>query len=281
MLIVRDEAAVLRDCLTSIRDFVDEIVVVDTGSIDDSPAIASSFGARLLDRPWTDDFAGARNAGLDAARGEWILYIDADERLRGAGPAARTLLQTTDAAACTVLFHQRPGWTAYREHRLFRNDPRIRFEGAIHETIRPSLDALGDPIEHSDAVIDHFGYEGDRTRKWIRNLPILETEVQRTPERVYLWHDLGWTLHGLGRVNDADAAWQRGVQVAAARPEPEPSDVSPFLDLLVTRMAAAQSIDGLFEGAARCDPHNHSLRWLRAPLAPRPRGTRGSPRHRS
>src|SRR5262245_1489579 len=80
-MIVRDEEAYLDDCLKSIVDEVDEIVIVDTGSRDRTCDIARRYGARLFDLPWTGDFAAARNHALDRASGDWILYIDADERL--------------------------------------------------------------------------------------------------------------------------------------------------------------------------------------------------------
>src|SRR5437899_1284513 len=83
-LVVRDEALVLDGCLASIEDVVDEIVLVDTGSQDDSVEIAVDHGARVIHHEWSGDFAEARNIGLEAARGEWVLYIDADERLAGA-----------------------------------------------------------------------------------------------------------------------------------------------------------------------------------------------------
>ena len=79
-MIVRDEEKVLGDCLRSIRDHVDEIVITDTGSTDRSREIAGEFGARVLEQPLQDDFSAARNHSLDAATGDWILYIDADER---------------------------------------------------------------------------------------------------------------------------------------------------------------------------------------------------------
>jgi glycosyltransferase involved in cell wall biosynthesis len=91
-MIVRDEEAVLEDCLRSIRDEVDEIVVTDTGSRDQSRDIAAGFGARVLERPWDDDFSAARNHSLDAVTGDWILYIDADERLDA--PRRGTLRRT-------------------------------------------------------------------------------------------------------------------------------------------------------------------------------------------
>ena len=80
-IIVKNEADHLRRCLGSIRDFCDEIVVVDTGSTDDTVAIAESFGAKVLHKPWRDDFAASRNFALDAVTAEWVLYIDADEEL--------------------------------------------------------------------------------------------------------------------------------------------------------------------------------------------------------
>src|SRR5437764_6936259 len=80
-IIVKDEAEHLAGCLASLRGAVDEIVVVDTGSSDGSPAVAEGFGAVVLHHEWTGNFSEARNLGLDRATGEWILYIDADERL--------------------------------------------------------------------------------------------------------------------------------------------------------------------------------------------------------
>ncbi|MEZ0373175.1 MAG: glycosyltransferase, partial [Candidatus Sericytochromatia bacterium] len=80
-MIVRDEADCLAACLASVMPLDPELVVVDTGSHDETPAIAAGFGARVLHHPWNDDFAGARNVSLAQARGDWILVIDADEHL--------------------------------------------------------------------------------------------------------------------------------------------------------------------------------------------------------
>ena len=90
-MIVRDEEQMLGRCLAAAAPAVDEIIIVDTGSQDATIEIARSFGARVIERPWTGSFADARNASLEAATGDWLLYLDADEVLveRGRSAAAR------------------------------------------------------------------------------------------------------------------------------------------------------------------------------------------------
>ena len=106
-VIVKDEAEHLAGCLASLRGAVDEIVVVDTGSTDGSVAVAQGFGAVVLHHEWAGNFSDARNRGLDRATGEWILYIDADERLQVPAGALRSAVDRDDAAACWVLFQPR------------------------------------------------------------------------------------------------------------------------------------------------------------------------------
>jgi hypothetical protein len=82
------------------------------------------------------------------------------------------------------------GATPYREYRIWRNDARIRFRGAIHENVVPSIHAVGAmdrrPIGTCDLLLEHVGYEGDQTRKHLRNLPLLQRQVRITPENLFL-----------------------------------------------------------------------------------------------
>ena len=80
-MIVKNEEDNITQCLSSVRDVADEIVVVDTGSCDNTLAIAQSFGAKVFSCPWEDNFSIPRNVSLEHAQGEWILMIDADEQL--------------------------------------------------------------------------------------------------------------------------------------------------------------------------------------------------------
>ena len=86
-VIAKNEEAMIADCLESVRDVVDEMIVVDTGSLDRTVAIAEAAGARVVTFKWCDDFSAARNASIKAATGDWVLILDADERL-GAGQGA-------------------------------------------------------------------------------------------------------------------------------------------------------------------------------------------------
>jgi tetratricopeptide (TPR) repeat protein len=224
-LIVRDEAAMLGGCLESIRDHVDEIVVVDTGSVDRTQEIATAGGARLLKFDWCGDFAAARNFALDAATGTWILYIDADERLEI--PPAKRLAAFFSAgghAAIRLKFRPRLGYSPYSEMRLFRSDARIRFEGRIHERVVRSVLAVcesdGLTIGQTEATIQHLGYEADQSAKHHRNLPLLMRAVEDDPDRVYYWWHLGETLAAVGDCEKAETALRTAIQTARRTGKP-------------------------------------------------------------
>jgi cytochrome c-type biogenesis protein CcmH/NrfG len=266
-MIVRDEEAVLADCLASIRDVVDEIVLVDTGSTDRSPEIARQFGARLFDYRWRDDFAAARNEALARARGRFILYIDADERLSTTSRSDVARLLTDESAVChTVLFRPQRGYTRYREYRIFRNDPRIRFQGAIHETMVAALyevaAADGLRIVPSPLAIEHVGYDGDQQRKHQRNLPLLRARLAENPQHVFSWHHLGRILAVLGDADGAADAWRRGIEVVRGRPESSTADCLLYGSLLRHELDRGQLTAGLLEEALARFPGNHQLAWL-------------------
>ncbi|WP_436794240.1 glycosyltransferase [Actinospongicola halichondriae] len=251
-LIVRDEAHTLDGCLASLRGLVDEIVVVDTGSVDDTVAIAQRHGARIGHEPWRDDFAHARNVALDLARGEWVLYIDADERIRsGDHDAARAALADDhDRLAALVRFVPRVGWTPYREYRLWRNRPDIRFTGAMHETIVPAVSAVAAAealrVEPFDLVtIDHLGYEGDQRAKHRRDEPMLLAEIERLPHRSYLYDHLARVYEGQGRSDLAVETWQRGIAMTAERGTAEPDDFLLHVNLAFHLLAHRDAHDEL------------------------------------
>lgn len=268
-LIVRNEERFLDACLASLADRVDEIVIVDTGSTDRSRDIALGYRARLLDSPWTGDFSVARNQGLAAARGEWILYIDADERLvEFDRMAVEKLCADPACIAYTVLFRPAAGYTRYRELRLFRNRSDIRFKGLIHETVMPDLEALrsryGLRLGASTIVIDHDGYDGDLRYKHERNRPLLEARLEHDPHHVYSRDHLGRTLLGLGDEASAEQAFRTAIDAVRASSSTTAVDSLPYLHLASLLLDRGRDATAILDEAGRRFPDNHALTWLRA-----------------
>jgi tetratricopeptide (TPR) repeat protein len=211
-MIVRDEEQNLEACLDPVRDLVDELVVVDTGSFDRTREVAASLGARVLDFAWRDDFAAARNHGLAAARGEWIFWLDADDRLSpadarrldgvfgrvGREPAGY-LMEVVSLGAHGLAVNR------VVHPRLFKNDPALRFEHRVHEQIAPAIERAGGKLRQVDVTIRHVGYQGtDRLRgKLERNLRLAELNCEDRPMCGIAHHFLALTLVDLGRADEA------------------------------------------------------------------------------
>ncbi|UHA75034.1 glycosyltransferase [Paenibacillus sp. 481] len=195
-LIVRDEEKMLPACLNSVKHIADEIVVVDTGSVDHSVDIAKQYGAKVLHHVWKNDFAAARNVGLEAATGSWILTLDADETLHcaDAGLLRDTILQTEEHVEGLLLQVEHVVSNDVLAEpmnvnpilRLFRNRPAYRFEGQIHEQIAAAI-LRSQPqaaLTFSRLRIRHYGYCPEIVhdkRKVDRNVTMLLDMLERTP----------------------------------------------------------------------------------------------------
>jgi tetratricopeptide (TPR) repeat protein len=265
-MIVRDEAEHLEACLRSIRDVVDEIVIVDTGSTDRTVEIAQSFDAQVHVHPWQGSFAEPRNAGLELARGKWILYIDADERLLPISRAdVRSRLQHATEVALRVRLRPFKGATPYWEYRLWRSDPRIRFDGVIHEKVTPSIGAVATAdrvmVGESELFLDHVGYEGDQTHKHRRNLPLLKAQLSADPASPYNWAHLASALGGLGESGDSDAALERAVELA--REQDFSAGGLAFAALVHRRREQGEDFAALLEEALSRYPDTVALAWLK------------------
>jgi tetratricopeptide (TPR) repeat protein len=257
--------------LTSLAGRVDEIVVVDTGSEDSTPEIAKSHGVRLLSFAWCNDFAAARNFGLDAAAGEWILYIDADERLVDTtSERLHRGLDDARAFAARVRFRPTVNGTLVREYRLFRNDRRLRFRGAMHETIRPDLDGLersiGAQTIDSSASLVHLGYEGDLSAKHRRNLPLLRVAVETNPERLYYWNHLAETISALGDREAALGLAEEALERSQARYDAGSRLMRAALAATAARLRLALGRDALplIEFGLEMRPDDATLTFLKA-----------------
>ncbi|MFA6541116.1 MAG: glycosyltransferase family 2 protein [Bacteroidota bacterium] len=203
-MIVKNEEQYLRECLDSAAPFVDEIVIVDTGSTDGTIEIAKEFGAKIFSIPWNNNFSDARNEALARCSSDWVLYLDADERIKpGDGPKIKGLITRQHAWAYTVLVegeHWLPSGKVHQVNaypRLFRRHPKIQFEGAVHEQILPSIARLHKQVHSSDIGILHLGYGESLervTEKSMRNISLLEQQLLATPDDDYVKYQLGNSL---------------------------------------------------------------------------------------
>ena len=267
-LIVRDEADFIEGCLSSLAGVVDEIVLVDTGSTDDTIDKALQFPIKLHHFKWVEDFSAARNYAIEQSSGDWILYIDADERLEVCDPVAwLTTLGDRTKAGWELCFYPRVGWTPYAELRLFRNDPRIRFSGVIHERIHDCVDQVCRSdhltVGRCASAIRHLGYEVGVHRKIPRNLPLLRDYLKRDPSRVYCWWHLGQMLLLGGDERGAADAWRKGIEAVRASGGDGPlSDAMPFFSLLLLEHSHGNAIGELLDEAVQLFSGHLALCWL-------------------
>jgi glycosyltransferase involved in cell wall biosynthesis len=217
-MIVKNEAENLPRCLESVKNFVDEMVVVDTGSTDNSKAIAQRYGAKIYDFKWIDDFSAARNYGLEQASGEWILVLDADEALdEQSRLSLRSILidSKVDAYNCILrnvlsvepqlVYHDQvfQGWI-----RIFRNRPQYRFESIYHESVFPSLLRQNALIENSSFIIWHYGLlkegvQGGEIARRERAWRYLQKAVEEDPYNGNLLFYLGNEYYTRGDLENA------------------------------------------------------------------------------
>jgi tetratricopeptide (TPR) repeat protein len=240
-MIARNEAAILGQALESVRSLADEIVVVDTGSEDDTAQLARSLGAVVAHFPWTNDFSAARNASLQAATGDWVLILDADELiqeqdhaliaalLRGPRTAAYMLEQRSYTDRTDVLDWipndgRHSGSCAYAGYvsiwqvRLVPRDLRVRYAGAVHEETDASLRAAGYAIEHRPIVVHHFGKVREAAvmaRKQELYTRLGEQKVLHSPQSPRALYELAVQYAEVGRRDEAQAALERFLTMGA------------------------------------------------------------------
>ncbi len=199
-MIARDEEASIGKAIKSALALVDEIVVVDTGSQDNTRIIAEGYGARVVDLVWQDDFAGARNAGLAAASCDWILILDCDEQLQSVRPVEFQRLLSDPGVAgyrLGVLDSQSAETERPRpDLRLFRSHPDVRYRYPVYEQVLPSLSTLaagaGLAIAEAPLLVVHDpGSPEQRSRKRDRNLRLLRQASQDYPQEPFFEYQLG------------------------------------------------------------------------------------------
>jgi glycosyltransferase involved in cell wall biosynthesis len=193
-MIVKNEEKFLEKCLTSIKEQVDEIIIVDTGSTDNTIDIAKRFTDKVYFHQWENSFCKARNQALQYAKNDWIFQIDADEELI-AGNGLTIRRAVVDAEDSDIVFVKIYSTYAngsqksfHNLARLFRNNGKIHYEENIHEQV------IGGTKDYfSSIMLSHYGYDIDETKaeeKFIRNTALLKNEIEKDPENPVHHHNL-------------------------------------------------------------------------------------------
>ena len=245
-MITRDEEQSLAQCLSSARGVVDEIIVVDTGSVDRTIGIAESYGARTYDFEWIDDYSAARNFALSNATGDWIFSLDADEiiaerdhdRLRhltgvaASGTTAYSIVTRnytnnsnqvgwvandgryySEEAGC--------GWIPTEKVRLFPKHAKIRYEYPVHEMVEPSLRREGLEIQKCSIQIHHYGplAEALNYQKMQSYYQMGQSKLDLLGDNVVALHELAIQASLLGKTAEAIELWEKFITLKPNMPE--------------------------------------------------------------
>jgi hypothetical protein len=255
VMIARDAAPTIRRALESARAHVDRMIVLDTGSADDTPAIAKACGAEVSVFTWCDDFSAARNAALALSDAPWNLVLDSDEWIEGGAEALAALPAKGDFLGIVRLDNRmdQPGLEGGSTAWLPRVLPRgVRYEGRIHEQpVGPTRSV------RLDLRLGHDGYTAaNLARKADRNESLLMRELQDAPEDPYFWFQLAKEHQARGRAPQAALCFAEALRLA-------PAD-APYRHPLVVRALIALKDAGRLDEAQGLAGHEIA-NWPESP----------------
>ncbi len=259
-MIVKNEGQTLSRCLNSVSGLVHEIIIVDTGSTDSTCDIARQNGAILHHFPWNDNFSDARNASLELAQGDWILFLDGDEEISSEGREVLSQLvenKTVEGYFVTIMNHLgKEGWIETVPDlvfRLFRNKKEYHFRGAIHEQIADVIIEKNPQARYQVAeglILIHHGYLDEVIKekdKKLRNLTLIERELAQNPTNQLLQYHYGVELFRAERYADAAA-----VLIKSAN-DLDPNTI--YLPKLLRYIVIAQHSSGQLQEALHSATH--------------------------
>lgn len=211
-MIVKNEEKVLQRCLESVKDVVDEIIIVDTGSTDKTEKLALQYVDQVYKFEWTNSFSDARNFAQSKASGEWILVMDADEyvdsnNLREVIEDLKDRNQELDAFEVKIFNFTGTYGERIVQHksiRIYKNTPSVCYERAVHEQVIKKDEEL--IVGSSNLILYHSGYlsktvkEKDKSK---RNTALIEQEMQASGQRAFDYFNLGNEYLSLGKTEKA------------------------------------------------------------------------------
>ena len=218
-MIAKNEEDCIAESLNSVKDLVDEMIVVDNGSTDHTKEIAKKCGATVFDHTWKEDFSEARNFALEKAKGEWILILDADEVIaKKDHDRIRKLIENKDIEGYIPLIRtytaerrlndwyasddyeeckNYPGYFIEQPLRLFRNKKEYRFTGNVHESVTPSIEKASGKLGICQVPIHHYGNvrkKDQMDEKQQNYTHLCEEQLKKNPEDVKPRYELSIAL---------------------------------------------------------------------------------------
>ncbi|HLC97553.1 MAG TPA: tetratricopeptide repeat protein [Candidatus Nanoarchaeia archaeon] len=259
-MIAKNEEALLGQCLRSVQELVDEIILVDTGSTDKTKEIASTFGAKVYDFTWCDDFAAARNESLKYATGDWILILDADEVLEpedgqkikeavNEGGVAGFRMLTRNYSNDSSLSGWQPvlndpfaksvqGWYPSLKVRLFQRQESLAFQGKIHELIDEQALLKRGKVLTLSVPVHHYGAETSRP-KTEKYLAITQKKVAEDSHNAKAHYELGIQYKQLGEFALAENSLARAVEL-------DQTAITPLLNLALVQQKQGKIDEAIF-----------------------------------
>ncbi|MED3549818.1 glycosyltransferase [Cytobacillus praedii] len=219
-MIVKNEEKLIERCLSSVRNKVDEIIIVDTGSSDRTIELASKFTSKIYNLEWKEDFSYARNYSLEKATSDYILVLDADEYLDDSSNLDKVLVTEKDHYTVRIKNHLSSGGSIYHPAvRLFKNKRGLQYFGKIHEHLNVEDKSLNLTHEFGELIINHEGYKDEIVKeknKHERNIKILHDEVEKNPSG-YNYYNLGNQYKSNQEYNKALEAYQTAFPLSKER----------------------------------------------------------------
>jgi tetratricopeptide (TPR) repeat protein len=259
-LMVKNEEEMLPRCLTSLAGWVDEIVLVDTGSEDRTLEIAREFGCKIFHFEWCDDFSAARNETLRHATGDWLFVIDADEEVpSGEGEKIRRSINQSDYNVISVSVYNKSLTSGKVSSflpsiRLFRRALNLRYKGIVHNLL-PIPEGV--KAARIDAKIFHYGYDLSREkmdRKLARSRALLEKQLKDAPDSIFANFNMAQLLRGMPESSREDIA--RKILEHAGRvvgnPEADSDKFRHYYLMALHQMASAYQNLKQYDEAEKC-----------------------------
>ena len=279
-MIVKNEERFLGQCLASVKDIANELIVIDTGSTDRTVEIALEHGAQVGHFEWCNDFAAARNASIAPATGDWILFLDADEEL---SPAEKTelpslLIQTQISLYRLPLINTHQGEKSQSYvPRLFRNPPGLMFYGCVHEGVLSFIEKICNPwqlsIDFCNLKILHHGYEPavmKEKNKIQRNHDLLRKAILKNPNEFYFHMQLGLELGRMGKKEESFQEYAEALRLAETvslnkiTPEVRETLLTQYSAYLIAERRFTEVIEVLTGVLAKSGPLTASHLMVRA-----------------